>query len=211
MQLTITSNFPDVARAIDKVRADLAEKATARALNRTIEQARTQMGREIRSEFRVDTAYVSARLRIKRATFKGGQLSLTAVLDAQDKPRSANLIRFLEGSVTLAQARKREKAGTKRDLFVKVKRGGSAKRVANAFIGNKGRTIFTREPGTKMASRKWGGKHGEQIRPLQTIDVAQMFNTKRINAAVVAAMQSRFPAIFERELAFVLSSFQAGR
>lgn len=197
MRITITTNFPDVQRALDGLRREVADKATARALNATIAQARTQMSREIRSEYMVDTRFVSQRLRIKRASFVGARLDLEAVLDAQDKPRSANVIRF---------GAKKVRDG----VSVKIKRGGQRKLIRNAFIGNKGRTVFTRVAGTKMGSRRYGGKHGEQIEPVQTIDLPQMFNAKRINAAVVAAMQARFPAIFQRELAFILSGFNRG-
>jgi hypothetical protein len=194
MRITIETNFPQVQRALQGLQREVADKATARALNATIAQARTQMSREIRQEFAVDTRFVGQRLRIKRATFFNGRLGLEAALDAQEKPRSANVIRF---------GAKAGKAG----VTVKIKRGQPRKLIRNAFIGNKGRTVFTRQPGTKMASRKWGGKHGEQIEPVQTIDLPQMFNARRIKAAVVAAMQARFPAIFERELAFALSRF----
>lgn len=194
MRLSITHNFPEVQRAIDQLHADVAKTATTRALNKAIEQARTQMSREIRKEFVIDARFVRQRLSIKRASFYGGALMLEAALDASEKPRSANLIRF--------KARK-----TGAGVTVKIKTTGGRKVVKGAFIGNKGRTVFERVPGTRMASRKWGGKHGEKIRPVQTIDVPQMFNTRRINAAVVAAMQARFPAIFERELAFALSKF----
>ena len=194
MRLSIETNFPQVQRALSNLQADVAKQATARALNRTIEQARTQMSREIRSEYAVDTRFIGQRLRIKRATFFGGRLGLEAALDAQEKPRSANVIRF--------KARK-----VRGGVAVKIKRAGPRQLIRNAFIGNKGRTVFTRVPGTKMASRRWAGKHGEQIEPVQTIDLPQMFNSRRIKAAVVAAMQARFPAIFERELAFALGRF----
>lgn len=196
MQITIRTNFPDVRRQLEALRAEVADRATARALNRTIEQARTAMSREIRQEFAVDAKTVREKLRIKRATFKAGVLGLQAALEADGRKRSANLIRF--GARMGATG-----------LTVKIKRTGGRKRVANAFIGNKGRTVFERIPGTKMSSRRYGGKHGERIKPVQTIDVAQMFNTRRINAAVVAVMQARFPAIFQRELAFALSRFNA--
>jgi hypothetical protein len=194
MRLTIEHNFPEVQRELDTLRADMAGTVTARALNRTIEQARTQMSRQIRAEFAVDTAFVRDRLRIKKAAVRGGALMLEATLDAQEKPRSANLIRF-----------KARESGA--GVAVQIKRGNGRKVVKGAFIGNKGRTVFERVPGTKMASRKWGKTHGQQIKPVQTINVPQMFNTRRINAAVVAAMQARFPAIFERELAYAMSRF----
>ena len=201
MKISISTNFPEVQRAIDRLRTDVANQVTARALNRTIEQARTQMSKEIRQEFNVSAALVKERLRIKRAAFKGGLLSLSAELsspEGQKGGRRINLIRF--GAKQTAKG-----------VSVKIKKVGARKTVSGAFIGNKGRTVFKRVPGSIMRSRaSSGGKlHRERIEPVQTIDVPQMFNTKRINAAVVAAMQARFPAIFERELAWALSRFKA--
>ncbi len=194
MKLTINTNFPQVQRALDNLREEVAAKAAARAVNATIAQAKTEMSRQIRQEYVVDARFVRERLRIKRATFFKGVLAIEAVLSADEKPRSANLIRFVA---------RRTKAG----VSVKIKRAGARKVVRGAFIGNKGRTVFERVPGTKMPSRKWGKTHGEQIKPVQTINVPQMFNARRINAAVVAAMRAKFPPIFERELAYALASF----
>lgn len=198
MRLSIETNFQQVQQALATLQKDIAAKATARALNRAIEQARTQMSREIRSEFVVDARFVRERLRIKRATFFGGTLGLVVTLGAESKPRSANVIRF--------GARQ-----NRQGVSVKISRKGGRQTIRNVFIGNKGRTVFERVPGTKMNSRPKANKHGEQIRPVQTINVPQMFNTRRINAAVVAALQARFPAIFERELAFALGAFNGGR
>ena len=195
MKLTISTNFEQVSRSLDRMREDVGARALASALNRTLEQARTAMSREIRQEFNMPAAKVSAALRVRRASFKAGRFRMEAVLESPSKRgRSLNLINFA--------ARQ-----TRQGVTVKIKTTGGRKVVKGAFIANKGRTVFERVPGKRMASRKWGGKHGEKIRPVQTIDVPQMFNTRRINAAVVAAMQARFPAIFERELAFALSKF----
>lgn len=200
MNLTITTNFPEVQRAIDRLRTDVATQVTARSLNKAIEQARTQMSREIRQEFNVSAALVRERLRIKRASFKNGVLGLAAELSAPEGRkggRRINLIRF---------GAKENKQG----VSVKIKKIGARKTVVGAFIGNKGRTVFQRVPGSIMRSRarSHGVLHRERIVAVQTIDVPQMFNTKRINAAVVAAMQAKFPAIFARELEWALSRFK---
>ena len=87
---------------------------------------------------------------------------------------------------------------TKAGLSVKIRRNGGRKVLKQGFIGNKGRTAFERV-----------GKARLPIKPLQTIDVPQMFNTKRINAKVVALIRERFPAIAEREVRFYLQRFNA--
>lgn len=185
MQLSIETNFPEVQRQIDLLAAEVANKATARALNRTIELARTAMSREIRSEFVIDARYVRERLRIKRASFYGGVLELQAALEAQAKPRSANVIRF--GARQVAQG-----------VSVKIRKSGGRKVIRGAFIGNKGRTVFRRV-----------GKERLPIEPIRTIDVAQMFNAKRINARVIDTIKARFPEVWDRELAYALAQFNA--
>lgn len=190
MQISIETNFPQVAKALRQFGTDIADKATVRALNRTIEQARTRMSREIRVEYVIPAQKVKDVLRIKRASIKGGALSVEAVLFVTSKSgRSFNLINF--------GARQ-----TARGVTIKVKRGGPRKLIRNAFIANEGRTVFARVPGTKMPRRRWGGQHGEAIEPVQTIGIGQMFNTRRINQRVVELINQKFPELFERELRF---------
>ena len=195
MRLSIRTNFPEVEAALRNLRQDVRDRVTARALNRSIEQARTQMVREITSEYAVKAAQVRDRLRIKRATFKAGALGLEAALESpQGRGRAQNVIRF--------SARQ-----TAQGVTVKIKKKEPRKLIRGVFIANKGRTVFERVPGTKMRSRRWGKQHGQQVRPVQTIDVPQMFNTNRIAMAVTAALQGRFPAIFSRELAWAMTQF----
>lgn len=186
MRIVITTNFPEIAKRLEGLRQDIATKATARAVNATVAQARTAMSKEIRSEFNISAAKVREKLFIKRASFKGGVLGVEGVLESKyvgGKRRALNLINF--GATQ-----------TGRGVSVRIKKGAGRKTVRGAFIGNNGRTVFERVGNKRLP-----------IRPVQTIDVPQMFNTRRIKAAVAAAMQMRFPAIFERELAYALTQF----
>ena len=195
MRLSIETNFPDVQRQMDRLRKDIADKAMARTLNATVAQAKTQMTRQITSEYTLPRAKVVERLRIERARYFAGKLTLQAALVGMNRAgryRSINVINF--------KARR-----GKQGLTVQIKKAGGRKRIAGAFIGNKGRTVFERISGTTMPSRsKYRGTHAEKIKPVQTIDVAQMFNTRRINAAVVRAIERRLPTIFAREVQFLL-------
>lgn len=202
MQISIKSNFPEVEKKLRRLEQGVRDKALTSAVNKTLEQARTQMTREITREFNVSATYVRDRLRVRRAA-KARAFDISASLVGSGKngaKRSANLIAFVEKKVTLAQARKRAKDGTLQQLFVKVKRGGSAKPVRGAFIGNKGRTVFRRE-----------GKSRLPIEPVQTVDVPQMFTTSRINQAVVRAIRERFPRIVASEIRFFTQRFNGGR
>lgn len=199
MQLDIKTNFPEVQRALKQLQSDVGGKALVSAMNRTMALARTQMGREITSEYRVTAAYVRERLQLKRATFRNGQLSFTSeLIGGNGKKRSANMIAFIERSVSLAQARKRGKEGTLSQLRFQVRKTGGKKIITVAFIGNKGRTVFIRT-----------GKARLPIKAVSTIDVPQMFNQKRINAKVVGVIQARFPEVFARESKFFIAKFNA--
>lgn len=186
MNLTVTTDFPAVARRMAELRKDIADKATARALNKMTTQAQTEMSKQIRAVYNISAAKVKEKLFTKRASFKGGVLGLQAELFSRDKSgkrRAINLINF--------GAR-----ATKRGLTVKIKKQGGRVVVPTGFIGNKGRTTFKRLGLARLP-----------IGPLQTIDVPQMFNTKRISAAVIAMIRGKFPTIFEREVAFALRQF----
>lgn len=197
MKIDIKTNFADVQRKLEELRSDIGDKVRASAMNRTLEQARTQMVREITAEYNLPTAYVRDMLRIQRASLKMGSFMMQASLIGGDgKRRSANLIRFIERYVTLAQAKKRVKAGTLNQLLFQIKKAGGKKIISGAFIGNKGRTVFIRT-----------GKSRLPIKALSTIDVPQMFNQRRINAAVVSAINTKFPEIFERELRYYITKF----
>jgi hypothetical protein len=45
------------------------------------------------------------------------------------------------------------------------------------------------------------------IKAIQTIDVAQMFNTKRINTKVQRFMVNKFPSLFDREVKYYTEKF----
>ena len=201
MQFSIKNNFPDVQRMLTDMQKDVANKAMASALNKTVAQAKTAMSREIRAEFNMSASKVGAALKVNNARASSGAFRLEASLESpRQRGRSLNLINFMERSTTLAQARKRSKAGTLNQLFVQIKKGGGKKALGSAFIGNKGRTIFVRT-----------GKARLPIKALQTIDVAGMFNTKRVNAKVLQMIEAKFPELFANETRFFADRFNAKR
>jgi len=201
MQISIKTNFPDVQRLLESMNKDVANKALASALNKTVAQAKTAMSREIRAEFNMSASKVGESLQITKARAGGGRVHLEASLQSPSKRgRSLNLINFMERSVSMATARKRGKAGTLNQLFVQIKKAGGKKGLKSAFIGNKGRTVFVRT-----------GKARLPIKALQTIDVAGMFNTKRINTKVLAMIETKFPELFVNEAKFFTDRFNAKR
>jgi hypothetical protein len=187
MQLTITTDFPQVQRKLAALQADIGARALSGAVNKTLAQGQTEMGRAIGEEFNLARAKIREKLFVRRAGFKAGRFTIEGALESRSpgaKRRAINLINFAA----------RE---TAQGLSVKIKRkGGRAIASTKGFIGNKGRTAFKRVGNKRLP-----------IAPLQTIDVPQMFNTRRINQRVVRKLREVFPRVFERELAFYLQRF----
>ena len=204
ISINVRTDFAGVRQRLAEMQQDIAQKALVSAVNKTIDQAKTAMAREITAEFNLKSAYVKERLRVRRASAKQGlhRIEATLIGGRGRADRSANVIAFVVG-----------KPGWHETLYVKIKRKGGKKPIAGAFIANKDRTVFERMPGTRMPKRSEskGARHAEQIKPVQTVDVAQMFNARRINAKVVELMREKFPEIFEREARFYLARFNAGR
>lgn len=211
ISLKVRTNFERIIRELGGLPEELGNKAAARALNATVEQGKIEMAREISQTYRLTVAQVKERLTVRKAVSRG-TLYLTATLEAsqRDFGRSMNLIAFLERSITLAQSRKRMKAGeggsyalrngavVKKALQLRfqIKRSGGQKMIPGAFVGNKGRTVFIRE-----------GKARLPIHGLNTIDVPQMFNARRINEVIRKVMIERFDINLRREVSSVLRGF----
>jgi hypothetical protein len=178
--------FPQIKAWLATMPAEVFERAAISALNKTVAQARTAMSREIRAEFNLPASTVNAGLRIHRARVMQGFMSWEAVLESpSQRGRAMNLIHF---------AARQTKAG----VSVKIKRGGARKVVAQAFIANKGRTVFQRT-----------GKARLPIEPVQTVAVPQMFNAKRVNAKVLQFIKDKLPEVFEREAKYYMSRHRA--
>lgn len=206
MRLEIKTDFRAVQRKLDQLEQSVRDRVTARILNRTADIAKTAASKEIRSEYNLSAAKVRERLVVQRARPIAGKL-VVALIARGSKPgkRAMNLIHFVERSTSLADARRRKKNETLRQLHVQIKRRGGKKPLGPyAFIGNRGRTVFTRRSPTGAISRRL------PIYSLQTIDMPQMFNAKRINAALVRTIRERLPQVAEREIRFELSRLGLG-
>jgi hypothetical protein len=188
MKFTLTHNFPDVQRALDGLKQDIALRATASALTKTVAQAKTAMSKEIRAEFVLPASKVNQSLRVSRARAARGSASMEVSLSSISKPgvRSLNLAHF-------------NAKQTSKGVSFKVRRDGPRKVIPGAFLINGGKTVMIRM-----------GKGRLPIKALQTIEVAQMFNTKRINAKVLAMIYAKLPAIFANEVRFFTNRFNAG-
>jgi len=210
--VTVKTNFPQVMAKLSKMGDDIATKATISAMNKTLAQGRTVMLRAITQEFAIKQADVRPQLEIKKALFTRSAVNATASLEAFGRRRghrSRNVMLFGAKQIRGRKIR-RVQVNTARGVItrrmrvgggvsVRIKRVGSRKLIEGAFIANKGRTVFMRKPGG-----------GRAISAVETVDVPQMFNTRRVNRLVVQVIQERYPRIFESEARFFINKFSRG-
>jgi hypothetical protein len=195
VSLSIKTDFKDLQKKMKAIPADLQKKVIPAALNKVIAKANTEMVRGITSEFNIKASEVRENLRVIKARSVGGNWQ--ASLDPNVKSRRGrgfNLIRFAEKKVSLAEGRRRKKAGTQNDLRFNIKKGSSSKVIKGAFLGNNGRTVFART-----------GKERLPIKALTTIDVPQMFNTKRISKRVIDRINAEMVVEFDRAINLAIS------
>ena len=193
----------DVQKTLRQLAGREMDRAASMALNKVAAKARTEADRAIRDRFAVASDQVRGSMVLIRAK-QNGQ-ALEAIVQIFGSPtqrgRSMNMVRFLERSVTLAQAKKRRKAGTLKQLRFKVLKAGSLKTIDGAFLGNNGRTVFRRVPGTTMKSNP----KKEGIAPVQVIGVSQMFNTRVIRSRVLDRVNRELVDEVNRAVALVIS------
>lgn len=196
INVTVKVDVSGVKARLNAAKKGLGDRAVISALNKTGAQAQTRMSRLIRDDYAISAQLVRERLKVRRAV-RRGEFAFEAALmgNANNQSRAMNLIHFVERKTTLAESRRRAKAGTQAQLFFKIKKGKGKATLARVFVGNRGRTVFERT-----------GKERLPIRPVQTIAVPQMFNTKKNRAAVERFIADAFPRIFQREAAYYLST-----
>jgi hypothetical protein len=183
--MSVKTNFPEVRRALGRLPAQIRDQVTVAALNKTGDKGRTEMTRSIAAEYAIKSSEVRPQLVVTRANRSRVAVSIEAFGVRRGK-RSRNVMVF--------GARQ-----TREGVTVKIRKDGPRKLIKGAFIGNKGRTVFIRDP-YPLTKRL-------PIKGVETIDVPQMFNTRRINRRVVERMVREFPVEFDRAAVFVLSRF----
>ena len=195
--ISIRHNFPKVAAELNRLGQAMGDKAMVRALNATVTQAKPAMARQIASEFRVTSSQAKERLDIRRASSKSGGLRLEAALLAtrKSKGRGMNLINFVVGGRPA-----RNSKGRMAQLKMQIKRAGGRKVIPGAFIATNrktgGEAVFVRD-----------GKSRYPIITKTTVDIPQMFNTRRINSVVREVMIKRFDINFNREARSLLKGY----
>ncbi|EYC52892.1 hypothetical protein AZ34_11920 [Hylemonella gracilis str. Niagara R] len=205
IKIGVQFNVKQVQDQVGRLKADLQDKVIAQALGKTAEKARAEMTRQITREFAIKAKDVRPSIYIDRPRM--GKVSMITIKAFPSKKgkRSRNVMLF--GARPAPGSEKRRVKVKLPDgrwvmrvvsvgggVSVKIRKGESRKVIKGAFIGNKGRTVFMREGDGRLP-----------IKGVQTIDVPQMFNTKRINEAVVRKILQDFPRELNRLVAYRLS------
>jgi len=138
-------------------------KAAVLAINKTARRARTAASREIRKQVSLTAGYLNKEERLWISRF-AKQSNLTAKISARVRPTS--LVTF--GAKQLSRAGKR-KPKVNAGISVKVKRGGSRRKIRQAFFMRLKR------------GKSQGGNLGIAVRSLEGL------NLKKLNASPKSA------------------------
>ncbi|MGH8519860.1 MAG: phage tail protein [Gammaproteobacteria bacterium] len=194
LTIDVRADIERAVRSLTEIQRAIVPKASARALNKTASQAKTQAAREIRTHYNISTRVIGRHIELSRAT----PATLVAALKATgDK---LPVIAF--------QARQ-----TKRGVTVQIKRG-RRRLIPHAFIatlrsGHKG--VFARG---KYQGRSFVHR-SKRVRPypkpdlpiaeLHTVGVPQGFSNRVVLEALERKIRERFPPLLAHEIAFALS------
>jgi len=187
MALTVTYDATAVKAMLAKLPEALRDKASAMAINKTADKAKTEMKRQITAIYNLKSTEVGGALNIIKASAKKNVVSASlypTTLSGSKKGRAMNVIHFLSAIYGVktrgSKATKAEISALEGGLGFQFKKIGGTKRIkavgdkSAPFIGNKGRTVFRRT-----------GKSRTPIEPVQVIDIPQMFNTAALNNSVL--------------------------
>ena len=198
--LTITVDTREVKAMLKGLSDAIQGNAIREAVNKAAAKANTEMKRKISREFNVASRDVGNQLTVQKARKRYNAVVATILaLPKRQGRRSRNVIEFLERKVTLAEARRRLKAGTLRNLRFEIRRGRKVQ-IPGSFV-------TTANRGTFVAQRV--GKQRLPIKAVQTIDIPQMFNTKRIKLTVIRALQDTYlPQEIKRAIDYALRRYR---
>jgi hypothetical protein len=193
--------FDEVKRKLNSIQRDLRPKVLQPAINKVADKARAEINRAIPQEFNVKASEVRNAIDLRRARSGTLEAVISVFGSKSRRGRSMNMIHFLNSVQALGRAikvrgakgRRSELAALQKQLGFLIKKGGGMKKINGAFIGNKGRTIFTREGDGRLP-----------IKPLQVIGFSQMFNSKRISKRVMDKISRDLPIEVDRAIKMVM-------
>ena len=196
------SGFDGLKRKIDRLPAEMRDKAVRPAINKVAAKGTAELTRAITDEYAVKASEVRNAVWVRKAHGDLLEAVITVFGSAKRRGRSLNLIHFLAAVQAAGKAHavrgkrvsKADRAALDKQLGFIIKKAGGIKKIEGAFLGNKGRTVFIRE-----------GKGRLPIKPLQVIGFSQMFNSKRVSARVMKKINDELPVEVDRAIAMLLA------
>lgn len=188
-------------KALKRLQDDMQAKVLQPAINKVAEKARAEINRAIPEEYAVKASEVRSAINLRKASRGRLEAVIEIFGSARKRGRSLNLVHFLAAvhaagrahKVRGAKATRKDLAALDRELGFLIKRAGGLKKIAGAFVGNKGRTIFRRIGSGRLP-----------IEPMQVIGFSQMFNSRRINQRIMDKINAEMPVEIDRALRLLM-------
>jgi hypothetical protein len=172
---------------------ELRDKAIGAAINKTADKAKTEMKRQIVEHYNLKSTEVGSSLHVVGAKWREANKMSASMYPTTlgGRGRAMNVVHFLQGT------------STGELLFLFLRNGGN--KIIGAgpagqskpFVGNSGRTVFRRT-----------GKGRLPIEPVQVVDVPQMFNTKKLNEAVLEKASADLLVEAERAVNYLIEKYK---
>lgn len=189
MKIDVRVDIKGVKASLGKLRDEVSDRATVRALNKVATTVRAEASKEIRAVYNIKAKVAKGEIAITKAR----KNYLVAFVTASGK--RLPLIEF--------DARWNRKSPPPIGASVKVLTKGGRKAVRGAFIA--------KAKGGKLGVFRRTGAARKPIEYLLSVGVRQAFASKAVNAALIKIVRQRFPIVFEQEYRFAISKLGLSR
>lgn len=178
----VTSDVRRVQVALGRLRSEVVDAATVRALNKTATTVRAEASKEIRKTYNIKAAVAKNQIKITKA--RKGTLYVKIIASGKRLP----LIEF--GAVW------DRKNPPPIGASVKVLTQGARKRVKGAFIAQ--------AKGGKLGLFRRVGKARKPLEYLLSVGVAQAFVSKKVLPVLLKLSRERFVTTLQQEYNFAI-------
>jgi len=179
IELKMSSNSKSVIADIDAMIDGIQDKATMRAINRTVDAIATEGNRAVRKVYKINAREVSKSITKKKSFMKQAVMSGSVIFSG----RGLNLAEF--------SARQ-----TKKGVSVQVMVQGGRKTISGTFLatntGNGFRGVFKRV-----------GRSRYPIKNLRSISVPQAVRNEVVDKAIRKVADETFLKTFAQQMAFL--------
>ena len=200
----------DIQAKLSGLSTALVDKVLPAAINKAADKARAEINRAIPEVYNVTATEVRNSIQIIGASKARPRAVISIFGSAARKGRSLNMIHFLAAVRAAGKAQKTRRTKTNKaalralgkEIGFLIKKGAGLRSIPGSFVGNKGRTIFIRNPDKQSKNRPGPlNKHTQAIDPVQVIGYSQMFASRRISDRVLRKVNIDLPIEIDRAIA----------